>query len=655
MSEDNVLERGTEKKKNAKIWGYIGAAVFSATVLAVVFLAPGNQNGNTADIKAPASLQSPAVSKAPAVSETPGPADKADDTPVAAPLIYENGADIFMASGENRIKLGTRQSLYGCYKEMNCVLSQNNRYLYYIENTDIHTGMGTLKKISTDAESVPVTVAEGVCAAQASPDGALMYIKNVSGMEGELYLYKDGKSSLADKNVLPVYFKFSEGGNCISYIVRESAGAFALYVKKEDEEPRMVTPFTAEASIDGGVNLSRISGTVPFDSGQILYSIEENYNMPLYFYDPGNKTERVCNDGYIVKTYIDGSFLYADIAKNNLWYKSPGTAAVNITSNYSYTRFPEGTNSFLLMEHLGDSFENSRFAMYEVGENGGKTLISVGDSRVIEINCRFDCVAFESEGKLYASRKTDNRWVETVLLKKNENKAGAGSKSDIVARFDCKGENLYYFDAYECGPLSVYSLKENKTAELLGSADCLYVTERAVYAHTAGDRLYSIEGGTVKMVSEGVRDVRETRGGAFFIVGGAFKYIPEGSEEAMPPQSFTREAETTGLVSFRPPLEEDLITALEVLSDEAYYCLYQLRVYRTATEELIDIDDALAITQKLAERQDISETERNILKYMAEGFKAYKENNRKTAKASLQKALDAYAGYMNSARGAEEK
>ncbi len=650
MGEDYGTKSGTEKKKGKKILACVGAVVFLATALLVVFFAPKGKTESIADLKAPAPSQSPVVpDPSPVSSGIPATAEVPDDTPVAPPFIFENNADIFMASGENVITLGSRQSLSGCYKEMNCALSENNRYLYYIEDTDISTGMGKLKQAPTDAVSSPITVEDGVCAAQVSPDGSLMYIKNIRGVAGELYLYKGGKSSLVESNVLPIYFDFSKSASCISYIVQESAGTFALYVKRNDEEPKLVTRVTAEVSIDDGVNISNIGCVVPFDSGQVLYSLEKNYNMQLYFYDYSGKTETICSDGYVIRTYADGSFLYADTAKNNLWYKSPRTVAVNITGNYSYTRFSEETDRFLLMEHLGDSLDGSRVMMHEVDENREKIAISVGDDSIFEINSRFDCVVYENKGVLYASRKTNDGWMETDLFEAPEGGIAAGSKSGIVARFDGAGDNLYFFDEYNCGPLYRYSLKDGKTEKLIDRVESIYVFDKTAYAHAAGDKLHMIEGGIVKMVSEGVRNVKETRGGAFLITGGAFKYISDSSIIGGKKNSFTKEASLTGSISFKPPLEKDLITALEVLSDEADYCLYKLGVYRIKTEELIDINDAITVAQKLAGREDISEAERGILTYMAEGFKAYNAKDRRTAKTSLQKAVDAYERYINSA------
>jgi hypothetical protein len=625
---------------------YIGIAVFLATILFVVYFAPGKHTESN-----PVSLQTAAPSEPAEVSlgiETSSSVSPEPEAPVAAPFIYEKDEDIFMASGKNKVKLGSRQSFYGCYKVMNCVLSDDNRYLYYIEDTDITTGMGTLKKTSTDAASSPVTIESGVCAAEVSSAGSIMYIKNIKGIAGDLYLLKNGKSSLIDKNVLPVFMKFSQDGNCISYIVKEGGQTFALYIKKGNEKPVMAVPITAEATINDGINLSRIIDTVPFDSGQILYSIKENYNMPLYFFNLDGKTERICNDGYIIKTYPDGDFLYADIAKNNLWYKSPGADAVNITENYSYSIFPVDSNRFLLLEHIGDGIENSRVMMYEIGEDKKKTTISLGDDKIFEINAAFDCVAYECGGVLYASRKTNTGWKETNLLKVSEDKIRAGSpKSGIVARYDLQGENLYFYDEYTCGPLYRFSLKEEKTVKLLNNVDHLYVHERAVYA-VERNKLYSIGGSETEMISGGVRSVKETRGGAFLFADGSFKFIPEDLQSEKLLDSFTAAAEITGSIECRAPLVEDLSAALEVLSDEANYCLYKLGVYRVKVVESININDALTIAQKLAEREDINGTERKILGYMIDGFRAYKEKKRKVAAASLKNAMEAYEEYINS-------
>lgn len=655
MGEDYNIEP-TGKMKNNKILAYVGLAVFLATVLFIAFFTHEKPEESIADLSGAGKTPSQNPVNSEAAQSSPGntgiPEGHAEtvDAYAAAPFIYEKNADIFMGSGKNKIKLGSRQSLYGCYKEMNCVLSEDNRYLYYIESTDINTGQGTLKSVSTDAASPPVTVEDGVCAAEISSAGSIMYIKNIDGLAGELYLLKDGKSSLISKNVLPVFLRFSKGGNCISYIVQDGSRTFTLYVKKNGKEPKLITRISAVAAVSGGISLSGFIDAVPFDTGQVLYSIEENYNTPLYFYYPDGKIESVCSDGYIIKTYPNGDFLYADIAKNNLWYKSPGTDAVNITENYSYSRFSEDTNRFLLMEHTGDGFDNSRIMLYEIGEDKKKTAISLGDDKIFEINAAFDCVAYESGGALYVSRKTDTGWKEVYLLKASGNKINTGpSKSSIVARFDGKGNNLYFFDENKCGPLYRFSLKEGKTVKLLDNVDCFYVNVKAVYAHTSNDKLYRIAG-EIKMISERVRDVKETQGGAFLLlVNGTFKFIPEGSQSAQALDSFTGAAGITKSIEFRPPLVEDLSAALEVLSDEANYCLYKLGVYKVKTEAYINIHDALTMTQKLAGRKDISETERKILKYLAEGFSAYEKNEHKAAKTSFRNATDTYAEYINSA------
>ncbi len=662
--------RSKHERKTTKIITLgAGIALFIATVVFAAVVIPLYKTNYIARLPSyspgPAVSVGSAVSAAPAVSETPVYI-KELSPPAAPPLIYENAGNVFLANGGSRIKLSERGKLYGCYQSVNCVFSGDNRYFYYILGLDMNTGEGTLMAADANGASPAEEIAGRVCWANVSYDGQkVMYVTEVADSAGTLYL-KDGKETeRIANNAVPGYCMFSYCGEYISYIVRENKETFAMYAKKSGNEPELVTRITAAAITDNGLSLTRFSEAAPLGSGQVVYSIEENYNMPLYLYTLGGGAERLCNDGYIVKVFTSGGFLYAETGREArpLWYKAPGKEPVLVSENYDYIKFlrddPIGESRFLLVEHIGEGAENPGVMMYEAQPGAGKCAISLAENEGFEINRDFDCVAYERGGKLYVSRKTEAGWKEAYLSKASRVEFQGAYSSGITARFDASGKNLYYFDKYKTGPLFRYCVQDGKTSRIVENVDWFRILGDIPYAHTTRDKLYR-GADKPRMILEGVREIRETQGGAYLLTGdGKVCFIADGEDRVRNLDSYSKTAALSDSIRYYPALGEDAGAAIEVLSREINYCLYKLGVFRNRHAQPLGVDEAAAITEKLLGREDLDAADRTVLKKMRAGFEAYTlwargKGKRSTAAAALDKAAESYSKYIAGALTVQE-
>lgn len=651
-----------ERRREGRVLLGAGVTLLIGTVLSAALLIPPKTNipakGPTASpsVSASASL-SPSAS--PKATPTATPAASADFQPPAkAPLVYETGGRVLLTSGGGRVSLGKVEDIYGRFKTMSAMLSGDNRFLYYITGLDADNGEGTLSAVSADGKQLPFAFAEGVCAANVSYDGeSVMYVTGIKGAAGTLYAARSGKEELIAENVLPVHFKFSDSGEYMTYIVQEGPEAFALYVKESGGAPEIVTRMTASAVIDGGLSLSRLNSFVPLDNGQVLYSVQENYNMPLYLYTCGGGTERLCNDGYVVKTFSTGGFLYAETGREAkpLWYKAPGEEPMPVSDNYDYIIFPRdwpgAESAFLLVEHIGEGAEDTGVILYEAAPGGEKIAISLATGGAFEINNEdFDCAAYERDGKLYVSRRTEAGWKESFLADASVQETEGSFASGMTASFDESGKYLYYLGDKNPGPLYRYSVEDGTSAEIIDKADWFSLLGDVPFAHTVSDKLYRAAD-SPEMILEGVREIRRTQGGAYLLTGdGQVCFIAENENKARVLDSFSKVAEINGLIEFQPPLEQDAGAALSVLSGEIDYCLYKLGVFLDKYPDPLGVDKASALCGKLLSRKDIDEQRAALLGDMKAGFDAYTlwtrgKAQRSDAKSALEKAAKSYSDY----------
>ena len=661
------------KKKRINRTLILAIVAAAAAVLAVVTIfvsRPAHSEAlpdSISQAPAPAAAQSaaPRASEAEALSvpeptkyaaedETEAPAVIA--APAKAPFVYENGGRVFLASGDNSVELGECASLYGCYGSLGAMPSGDNRWLYYIYEPDSATGTGTLMKAPADASSKPAEVAQEVCAARASYDGSrVMYFKNMQGISGSLYMQSVGGEELVAENAVPDFFEFSPGGSCVNYFTEEGGGTFALYVKKAGVSPEFVTYITAEAIINDGVKLSRVGEVKPLDNGDILYSVEEDYSTPLYLYS-GGSVKTICSNGFLIKAFASGDFLYGEKGLNTkpLWYKAPGEEPALISENYDYTVFPEGvsdSSGFLLVEHIGDGADNPGVMIYVISKDKIKSVISLADSAVMEINKSLDCVTYIRDKALYASRKTDGGWKETYLSKASAHDLQGPEESGMHVQFDESGANLYFSDEFGTGPLYRFSVRDGSITKLISKVDWFRVAGDTPFSHTTDDKLYRFADGA-QLTCKGVRELVAAEGGAYALTGSSVLFIGE-SGRAKQLGGFTDTVELPGLIGYNPPLGEDAGKALDVLAREAGYCLNKLGFFRDACECPIKTGDALLLAQKLLSREDISEDALSIINKMNEGFNEYElwangDGNRKTAGRALEKALALYENYLES-------
>ncbi len=647
------------RKKTKPIAAAAGFVLLAATIVfALVFIPPHETNGVPEEPAPSASAYVSAV-PSPSAASSAAPAEDAVALapPAAAALIYENAGQVFLLSGKNRTSIGESSLLYACYDSASIMFSGDNRHIFYITGLQSDTGQGTLMTASPDGSSPSQTVAEGVCCANVSYDGKkVMYITGIEGAAGTLYLKEGDKAEQIAQNVVPYQLLFSYRGEYISYIVRESEDIYAMYLKKSGRAPELVTRISASAVTDNGLRLTRFNDASVLDSGQLLYSIEENYNMPLYLYSLGGGTERLCNDGYIVETFTTGGFLYAETGRDKkpLWYKAADGEPVMVSENYDYIKlmqhWPGAESRFLLVEHIGEGADNPGVMMYEAEPGGAKTAISLADGG-FDINSSLDCVTYQRDAKLYVSRKTQAGWKEAFLSDASSMEFQGAISSGIVAEFDDSGENLYYFDELKTSPLYRYSVRDGVTEKVADSADWFTVAGDMPYTHTAGDKLYR-GANPPGMILEGVRKVVETQGGEYLLTQDkAVWFTAEGEDAVRILDSYTNTVDASETIRYYPPLGEDAGCALGVLSGEVNYCLYKLGVFRDKYDAPIGTDEAVALASKLLLRDDLGETERAVLEKMKAGLDAYTlwadgKIKRGAAAAALEKASESYSSYI---------
>lgn len=640
-----------------------GVAVLIATVALAAALIPDIKSEVKEVASSAAAAATPRKSEAlPSNTDEPLPA-KSFLPPAAAPLVYESGGKIFLTNAGNRINLAKSAELYGGGNTLRAAFSGDNRFLYYISGFDINTGEGALMAAASDGTSPPSVVAEGVCAAVISYDGSkVMYITDAEGAAGALYIAGEDGSAQIAQSVVPAYFAFSDSGDYITYVVREGANTFAVYAMRIGGEPEAVTRVTAAVVIDSGLSLTRFCAVIPLDNGQVAYSVEENYNMPVYLYTSGEDTERLCNDGYIVRAFSSGGFLFAETGHEArpLWYKAPGKEPSLVSENYDYIKpekyWPGAESRFLLAENIGEGAENPGVMLYEAEPGGEKSAISLATGESIEINGDFNCAAYERDGKLYVSRKTQGGWKESFLTDASAREFAGEPKSGIKALFDESGENLYFFDEFKTGPLYRYSAKDGVTTSVVKGVDWFFVIGDVPFAHTADDKLY-MGAQSPSMVMEGVREVRPAQGGAYLLTAdGKVCFVAEGKQRAVTLDSFSRTAALSGSIAYCPALWEDAEGAIEALSGEVNFCLYKLGVYRDKYPETLGADKAAALCAKLIEREDVSALQHAVLKDMHKAFETYglwtrKKAKRAVAAGAMERAAQSYSDYSGTPEG----
>ncbi|MGE5493686.1 MAG: hypothetical protein ACM3S4_00035 [Burkholderiales bacterium] len=650
--------------KRSSVLAIIAAAAAVLAVITIIVSQPAYSEVPPAETSKATASAAPSIAAQTPEPEAVSASEPAEDAtepvvleaPAKAPFVYENGGRVYLAHGEKRAELGARDSLYGSYGYLNAMPSGDNRWLYYISVPDSAAGTGTLMKAPADASSEPEAVAEKVCAARVSYDGSrVMYFKEVRSTSGSLYILSGGGEELVAENAVPDFFEFSPAGRCVSYFTEEGGGTFALYVKKAGAEPEFVAYVTAEATINDGVKLSSVGEVKPLDNGDVLYSVEEEYNTPLYLYS-GGSVKTICDNGFIVKAFASGDFLYGEkgLKTKPLWYKAPGAEPALISENYDYTVFPEramDSSGFLLVEHIGDGADNPGVMMYVISQDKIKSVISLADSAVMEINNSLDCVTYIRDKALYASRKTDSGWKETYLAKASAQELNGPAEPGMHVQFDESGANLYFSDEFGTGPLYRFSVSDGSITKLISKVDWFRVAGDTPFAHTTDDRLYRFADGA-KVICKGARELIEAEGGAYVLTDTSVLFIDE-TGRAKQLGGFTDAVELPGVIGYTPPLGEDTSKTLDVLAREAEYCLYKLGFFRDECEGPIKTGDALLLAQKLLAKEDISKDVLSIVNKMHEGFEAYelwanRKGDRKKAGRALEKALALYENYLES-------
>lgn len=660
------------EKRKRKITVIAGAAagillIAAAILLYIFLLTPGSPR--PANVVISPSPQSSAQTGA-----SPSPSDTATDEDISPaapePFVYVKDGQVYMASSENTKYLGGYKDMAGCYS-LQTALSGDKRYLFYLTGYDVYKGSGTLMRIATDAITAPLKVAENVCAVKISNDGKrALYYTDMKGSTGNLYLWREGKSQLVAESVTDS--AISPRSKYVSYIV-DSGNEQKFYLKKENSEAVLVktipsTPASKQFERD------RIQVSTLDDKGAQLYSLvpKGQNSGPVYLYTSGGNTEELGDKTIEAMFGSLDDIMYSEWVtggvnnKHILYYKGPGMKPVTLSDKLSHMEFAdkditENDKRFLLAESVSDASLGAK--LYEQYINGNKTFIADTDGSIL-VNSRFDCIAYEREEGLYVSTKTDKGWTEKFLSKFEYDE---GNNSSLREEFDKSGEYLYYYDDQNNGPLFRYSARTGQIIKIIDEPQNFFALKESSYV-TANGTAYRINGdGTPEKIGTGIIEIRQTNGGIYLLTddfNGKIVFLADNTDKGNTIDSFASRGyisnnfsyaytgnEISGYIESHEPLGENTDNAIDILSEEVYYCLGNLNGNSDGYPEPLSIDEAEALIGKLFEKTGLDPDQINLLQKMKEGLDKYGlwlegDTTQKDATVkSLQEVYDAYYYY----------
>ncbi len=646
--------------KNKKLWLIIslGTILTAAVITAAILLAQKTSKSADANFNDLSPAPSAARSE-PARSMEPEEA--LPDVP--APILYSKGGECYLACGNDSICLGVFRNPAGGIESPETALSGNNRYLFYLKGFDAYKGYGTLMRVSADAQSEPVAVAENVCAAAPSNGGKrVLYITEIRDGCGKLFLWdeKEGERFISD-NVMSEQLVFSPHATCFCYIAREQ-GEARLYLYRGGEALFIKTLKDNQAAADYYGN-DHFQSIIPDDGGKVLFSLLLSGldGWPLCLYSEG-KTETISSDARVEKLLgsVD-NIVYAEqvSAGWKLYYKEPEKKSVLLSDNYKLADFadqPISENGTVFLLEEGSAESMAAVDIYEMTIEGQKQYIATAEYGALW-SPNEKCVAYERDKSFYVSRKTDKGWKEERLCAVTYDEEG---NSSVWSGFDGKGDYLCYFDSENDGPLHRYSTADGTIGKIKDNARLLYIFGDIPYVIDSKYNAFRVnEYGIAEQIGENIKWIYETGGGVYLADGeneGNVYFVADGTTQRQMLDSYEDINSPWDKIDYSVPLGEDKNEAAEILYNDSDYYLGKIEDYYS-NGPYLTLEEDIALAKKLLERTDLEPEETDYLTKMLEGFRLYGQwaagDNNKPAEAgsALKAAAGAYESYVYGCTG----
>lgn len=420
------------------------------------------------------------------------------------PVIAETGGEVWLLCGGDSVSLGSNvyymEPPYsaGVRGKISGLISQDNRYLYYLDDYVRTRGKGTLMRVSADALSEPEKISSGVCAVMVSADGeSALYLKNISGESGRLYVYKNGASSEASESVYIRGFGFSPDGQSFYYYTK-SDETYGLYLNHNGRKQKVYETehFNREIILN--------------NEGEMLYKVKGAHSNTLYLYSDGKSDEIADGADFFMMLNNGEDYLYTagNYGGTTLYYKAQGKEAEDIFKSDSWimplTWVSGGIlqgDTILLAERGGIK---GGCAIYEAVFTDEPQMILIADEADeygYGVNADSTCVTFRKNGQSYIAPKKDGEWSEPVLLCKDTLEG---------IWFDREGEYVYWLDTGESALWS-YDLSTGERRQLLEDVDSFILADDVPCGVSNLGDVYKAENGSAaKLLENAYTPLRKT-------------------------------------------------------------------------------------------------------------------------------------------------
>jgi hypothetical protein len=414
------------------------------------------------------------------------------------PSFFLKADSVYIISGSNYMELTDAGVMeYEGDPYLEGMLSEDNRYLYYLTYYNEIEYSGTLHMVETQSLTAPETIADDVYNARLSADGGtLLYATDVEENVGKLYRRNiGGESSLVAESVHCDCYGASYSGDQIYYLVKEEHGyndTYVLYVQSGQQDAVALT----EASARSALNII-LYITIDY-CGTMLYSLDttETGSMGDIYIKKAGEEAKVVDKGRVEET-VNGAEEFFYIKDGDRYYKAPGCDPVNTGSSndsvFIQPYYGINPNHVVESRFLLDVIKKGAHALTELLQDGTKNIIAEGKFDGYRINIGFTCVAYEQDGALYTVHKKYGRWG------KPEKRCDAPK----YYYFNDAGDSLYYIALDDpdddCGDAYRLSLRGGRADLLQRDVYSLRLCEDIPNTLTEDYGAYRIEDRSVRL------------------------------------------------------------------------------------------------------------------------------------------------------------
>lgn len=495
--------------------------------------------------------------------QLPQPGAKA----LAHPVLAEKDGMIWLVCGDRTMELGDMTALSPDREDSNPLVmmkSSDGGRVYYLANCNPDTGTGDLMTVDTRLWTKPAQVAEDVCAACVSANGAALYCKNVRDGAGELWLsVPGGKPELIAQPVVPDMFQFSQDGR-MQYVVNAN-GEYALYVCAGNEARMLCKAEPPEFR----------NFLAMFDSkGGLLFSLGTSDEYRIYT-DVDEETKQVTQGGEAMGLFgAADDFLYMNLENMDLhnvqagmllYYKAPGQeavclseacAGVQLAGEFRRIEMSNCPRAFLVAEPAEDGVTED---IYFCTTGGEKTHIGQAElGSYMVLGSSLKTAAVMQQGGLYLFHSADGKWTGPEPLGTCHN-------------FDSGGRILYWLD--DDDTLNRCDPDTGATAKLLDKTMDFTLSGDEVYVCIDNKTVGRLDGnGVVTLVNTG-GDMTDAGNGVYVSTfDDEIVYCPVGGKTSTTVLSGAKMTTCRGRFNYGAFTEETK-AALQTLSEDALYYL----------------------------------------------------------------------------------